>query len=304
MALVVGVFACAAWAQPMPPAEAGSLDRLNSSPRHAEWISYAAAGGDKVDAWVVYPERPGPAPVVVVVHEIFGLNDWARAVADQFAAEGFIAIAPDFLSGKAPGGSGSKGLSVDAARSINSSLDPAEVVRRIDGAVAYTTSLPAATKKFGVVGFCWGGGISFLYSTLRPDLGAAAFFYGVAPPTDTLAGIFAPLLGLYGGSDARVTSTAAPAAAELKRLGKSFEYEVYQGAGHAFLRQQDGQAGANLEASRQAWPRVVKFLKDKLEGKVGMGPDAPQLISVQAALDDCCANDVPASEQAASLASR
>ncbi len=185
-------------------------------------------------------------------------------MADQLAAEGFIAIAPDLLSGKGPGGAGSRSVDADGARALIATLDPAEVARRLDAAVAWATAQPAATKKFAVVGYCWGGGISFSYATHRPDLSAAAVFYGVAPPVSTFGAIRAPVLAFYGGSDARVTSTAAAAAAELKRLGKSFEYEVYPGAGHAFLRQQSGMAGSNMNAARKSWPRLIGFLKDKL----------------------------------------
>jgi carboxymethylenebutenolidase len=135
----------------------------------------------------------------------------------------------------------------------------------LDGAVAWAISQPAATKKFAVVGYCWGGGVSFAYATQRSDLSAAALFYGVAPPFSTLAAITAPVLAFYGGNDERVTSTAAPAAAELKRLGKSFDYEVYPGAGHAFLRQQGGMAGANLAAAQKSWPELIGFLKESLE---------------------------------------
>jgi carboxymethylenebutenolidase len=254
-----------AQSSPIPPDEAGARERLNTSPRHGEWVSYDAGAGGKVAAWVVYPERATQAPVVVVVHEIFGLSDWVRAVADQFAAEGFIAIAPDLLSGKGPGGEGSRSVDADGARALIATLDPAEVSRRLDGAVAWAISQPAATKKFAVVGYCWGGGVSFAYATQRSDLSAAALFYGVAPPFSTLAAITAPVLAFYGGNDERVTSTAAPAAAELKRLGKSFDYEVYPGAGHAFLRQQGGMAGANLAAAQKSWPELIGFLKESLE---------------------------------------
>ena len=124
--------------------------------------------GDKLTAWVVYPERSDKAPVVLVVHEIFGLSDWVRSVADQLAAEGFIAIAPDLLSGKAPGGKGSQGLSPDDARRLIAGLDPAEVTRRLNAAALYATSLPAALPKFAVIGFCWGGGVSFSYASSSP----------------------------------------------------------------------------------------------------------------------------------------
>ena len=248
----------------LPPVEAEAGDRLDSSPRHSEWVVVDAGAGDRVGAFVVYPERESPAPVVIVIHEIYGLNDWARSVADQLAAEGFLAVAPDFLSGKGPGGKGSASLSRDEARRLNSGLQPAEVVRRLNAVARYATGLPAATDNFGVVGFCWGGGMSYLYATEQPGLGAAVVYYGVSPSTAALAGVRAPVLGLYGGDDARVNATIPAAEEEMKRLGKRYEIEIYDGAGHAFLRQQNGREGANQRAAQKAWPRTVQFLKSVL----------------------------------------
>ena len=249
----------------LPPKGDDALMILNNSPRHGEWVTYTADKNDKIDAWVVYPERMNKAPVVVVIHEIYGLNDWARAVTDQLAKEGFIAIAPDLLSGKAPGGKGSQGLSNDEARALMAKLDTDEVVRRLDGAVKYATSLPAATKKFATVGFCWGGGTSFNFATEQPNLSAAVVYYGVSPDTKKLSNVKAPILGLYGGSDNRVNATIDAAEKELMRLGKNFEKEIFPGAGHAFLRQQDGMYGANMKASKGAWPKTIKFLKENLK---------------------------------------
>ncbi len=275
-----------AWGQAigLPPIEADALARLGNSPRHGEWVSVDAGGGDKVDLWVVYPERSDKAPVVIVIHEIFGLSDWVRAVADQFAAEGFIAVAPDFLSGKAPGGKGSSAVTADGARGLIATLQPAEITRRLDAAAKYGTSLPAATKEFGVVGYCWGGGISFSYATQQPDLDAAVVYYGTSPTTDTLGRVQAPVLGLYGGSDARVNATVPAAEAELKRLGKRFETETYAGAGHAFLRQQSGQSGANLAATEKAWPRTIQFLKQALVPRAALAIGA----QVADAYDPAC----------------
>lgn len=252
----------------LPPVEADALAHLAASPRHGEWVTVASAGSDTFEAWVVYPERSGPAPVVIVIHEIFGLTDWARAVADQYAAEGFVAIAPDFLSGKAPDGKGgSAALGPEASRGAIAKLTPAEILSRLDSSARYGTSLPAATKAYGVVGYCWGGGISFSWATAQPNLGAAVVYYGTSPAKEALATVKAPVLGLYGGSDARVNATVGPAQEEMKRLGKRFEAEFYEGAGHAFLRQQAGQNGANLLAAQKGWPRSVAFLKEALEGK-------------------------------------
>jgi len=248
----------------LPPVEEQAIDRLNNSPRHGEWVTINAGNGDMVDAWLVYPERSDNAPVVIVIHEIYGLTDWIRAVADQMAAEGFIAIAPDFLSGKGPAGKGSSSVSRDDARKLIRDLSWNEIVRRLDATAQYATALPAATVKYGIAGFCWGGGTSFRYATEQPNLDAAVVYYGVSPATETLGNIKAPVLGLYGGDDNRVNSTIPAAEAEMKRLGKRYEYELYNGAGHAFLRNQAGQNGDNLKAAQKAWPRMVKFLKETL----------------------------------------
>ena len=274
----------------LPPLEKDALARLAASPRHGEWVRYDAGGGDQVSAWVVYPERADKAPVVVLIHEIFGLTDWARAVADHYAAEGFIAIAPDFLSGKAPDGKGgSAELGVEASRAAIAKLDPAEILRRLDGAARYGTALPAAAKTYGTVGFCWGGGIAFSWATRQPALGAAVVYYGTSPATASLAAVKAPVLGLYGGADARVNATVPAAKAELDRLGLRFEVNTYDGAGHAFLRQQDGQNGANLKASQAAWPRSVQFLRSALEtSRADSGVSAA---SALAATDDDCGDE-------------
>jgi carboxymethylenebutenolidase len=275
----------------LPPAEAGAKQRLETSPRHGEWVTVDAGGGDKLDAWVVYPERSDRAPVVLVIHEIFGLSDWIRSTTDQLAAEGFIAVAPDLISGKAPGGKGSRAVSADEARALIAGLDPAEVVRRLDAVAKYATTLPAAVPRYAVVGFCWGGGVSFNYATEQPALGAAVVYYGTSPATQALSRIRAPVLGLYGGSDARVGATVPPAAQEMKRLGKSFEYTMFEGAGHAFLRAQDGQSGANLKATQQAWPRMVQFLRKNLEAAVSLWDDRnvevmPVTVSLECICDD------------------
>jgi carboxymethylenebutenolidase len=248
----------------IPPVEEQALDRLNKSPRHGEWVTINAGRGDRVDAWLVYPERSDNAPVVIVIHEIFGLTDWIRAVADQIAAEGYIAIAPDLLSGKGPGGGGSMSVSNDDARGLIRHLEWNEIVRRLDASAKYATNLSAATSKFGSIGFCWGGGTSYLYAAEQPDLEAAVVYYGVSPEKSRLSDIKAPVLGLYGGDDNRVNSTIPAADEEMKRLGKRYEYELFSGAGHGFLRNQNGREGANMKAAQSAWPRMVEFLNEQL----------------------------------------
>lgn len=245
-----------------PPAAEQAKAALEKSPRHGEWIDVKG-----VRAWVVYPERKDKAPVVLVVHEIFGLSDWIRAVADQLAKEGFIAVAPDLVSGHGPGGGGTDAAaSRDDVVKLVSGLPSAEVIERLNAVRDHAMKLPASSGKTAVMGFCWGGGTSFSYAAAQPDLKAAVVYYGTSPSSpEAFAAIKAPVLGLYGGDDARVNTTIDPADAEMKKLGKTYEHEIYAGAGHGFLRAQDGRDGANLRAASAAWPRTVEFLRRHME---------------------------------------
>ncbi len=250
----------------LPASEDDAGARLEASPRHTEWITIEARR-DKIEAYVVYPERPDNAPVVVVIHEIYGLTEWVRAVADQLAAEGFLAIAPDMLSGKGPNGAGSTSLDRQAAVSLMRSLQPADVTRRINMSVQYATTLPATTQRFGIIGFCWGGGTSFNFASTRYDLGAAVVYYGTSPSTESLRRIRAPVMGFYGGDDQRVNATIESAQAEMDRIGKRYAVNIYEGAGHGFLRALADRDGANMAAAEQAWPATVAFLKAELEAR-------------------------------------
>lgn len=251
-------------AQAVPASGAAAVQRLEASPRHGEWVRYDVGGGDSVTAWVVYPERRDPAPVVIVIHEIYGLTDWIRAVADQLAADGFIAVAPDLLSGKGPGGGGTASVDQQGAVRLIRALDPGEVTRRLNAAARYGVSRPAARNAVASIGFCWGGSTSFRFATMWAGLQAAVVYYGSSPPTEALGSATAKILGLYGGDDARVNATIEPAQREMARLGKTYEVEIYDGAGHGFLRAQEGRDGANLRATRQAWPRTISFLRQVL----------------------------------------
>jgi carboxymethylenebutenolidase len=250
----------------LPAPEEGAKAVLESSPRHGEWAEVKIAGREApVKLWVVYPERKDKAPVVIVISEIFGLSDWIRGVADQLARDGFIAVAPDFISGKGPNGGGTDAIaSRDEIVKLIRSVTPEDQVAVLNATRDYALKIPAANGKVGTVGYCWGGSASFNYATAQPALHAAVVYYGSSPATEKLAAIKAPVLGLYGGNDARVNATIPPAEAEMKKLGKPFTVHIYDGAGHGFLRQQAGQDGANLKASAQAWPATLAFFRQHL----------------------------------------
>jgi carboxymethylenebutenolidase len=248
------------------PGATTAAARLNASTRHGEWVTIRTnpQAGDSLRLWVVYPERSTKAPVVIVVHEIFGLSTWIRSVADRLAAEGFIAIAPDFLTGKVAV-TPPDTIAAQVATAAIRSLDPEVVQRQIDAAAAYGMALPAAQPRYGVVGFCWGGTASFQHAVHSPTVGAAVVYYGTSPPSASLASVRAPVLGLYGGNDARVGATVPPADSAMRALGKSFVHESFAGAGHGFLRGQDEATGANLAAARRAWPMTIQFFRTHLE---------------------------------------
>ena len=250
----------------LPAAATDVADRLARSPRHGEFVTIRTGASDSVRAWVVYPERATKAPVVVVVHEIYGLSTWVRGVADQLAADGFIAIAPDLLTGKATPAAGSDTLTQVAATTAIRTLAAFDVQRQLAAVGAYGMALPAAAGRYGTVGFCWGGSSSFAHAVASPrGLGGAVVYYGTSPESASLASVTAPVLGLYAADDARVNATVPPADSAMRALGKSFDPHTFAGAGHGFLRQQDGRNGANLAASRQAWPLTLAFLRANLD---------------------------------------
>lgn len=253
--------------------------KLEKSPRHQEWVQIKH-DNRTVQAFIVHPETKGKAPAVLVIHEIFGLSDWARSVADDLAAKGYIAIAPDFLSGMGPnGGKSSDFPSVDAAREANSKLDPDQVTADLNATADYLKKLPSFNGKLAVAGFCWGGGQSFRFATNRKDLSAAFIFYG--PPPKDLSTITAPVYGFYGGADNRISSTVPDTEQAMKQAGKKYDPVIYEGAGHGFMRSGEDPANeaaisnsaddpdskkkhdmavANKKARTEAWDRWLKLL--------------------------------------------
>ncbi len=223
--------------------------KLKASSRHREWVT-VKHDGRSVETFIVYPESKDKKPVVVIIHEIFGLSDWAQNLADEVAAAGYVAIAPDLLSGMAPGGGRTPDFSGDKVTEAVSHLNPDQVTADLNAAADYALKLPASNGKLFVAGFCWGGGQTFRFGTNRGDLSAAFVFYGPSPDKDAMARIKAPVYGFYAGNDQRIDGTIPDSIAQMKAAGKTYEPVIYEGAGHGFMRA--GEAPDAKEPDRKA----------------------------------------------------
>ena len=236
--------------------------RLEKSPRHQEWVA-VKAGDRTVQSFIVYPEVSHKATAVVLIHEIFGLTDWVRGVADQFAEAGYIAIAPDLLSGMGPDGGRTVDIPSDRVREHIGKLPPDQITADLNAVADYVTKLPAANGKLVVGGFCWGGSQTFRFATNRANLDAALVFYGTGTDNqEAIARIRTSVYGFYGGNDARVNATIPTSEALMKEAGKFYEPVVYEGAGHGFMRsgEQPEAQEANRDAREKAWARVKAIL--------------------------------------------
>lgn len=249
------------------PAQDWAKARLEQSPRHLEWAKIKH-GDREVNSFIAYPEVKEKATAVIVIHEIFGLSDWARSVTDQLAAAGYIAIAPDLLSGAAPGGGGTAELgSGDAVRKAISALPADQITADLNAAVEYAAKLPACNGRVVVAGFCWGGSQSFRFATNNKAIKAAFVFYGTGPEKEEeIARIGCPVYGFYAGNDARVTATVSKTAEQMKNAGKPYEPVIYDGAGHGFMRAGEDPA-TTREADKRARDEAWKRWKDLL-GKI------------------------------------
>jgi len=238
--------------------------RLEKSPRHLEWVKVKNGNRD-VNCYVAYPEVKDKAAAVIVIHEIFGLTDWVRSVTDQLAEAGYIAIAPDLLSGMGPGGGGTAELGGrDAVGKAIRNLPPEQVTADLNAVAAYLAEQPSCNGKIAVAGFCWGGGQSFRYATNNKKLKAAFVFYGPPPSKEDMAKIECPVYGFYGGEDNRITSTVPDTSEQMKKLGKKDEPVTYDGAGHGFMRageDPEDKRPANKKARDAAWKRWKDLLK-------------------------------------------
>ncbi len=236
-------------------------DKLAKSPRHQEWVT-VKHDGRSVETFVVYPESKDKRPVVLIIHEIFGMTDWVQDLADQVAAAGYIAVAPDLLSGMGPNGGRSSSFAEGKATEAVSHLNPDQVTADLNAAADYANKIPASNGKLYVAGFCWGGSQSFRFATNRADLSAAFVFYGAPPDKDAMARINAPVYGFFAGNDARIGAMLPDAIANMKAAGKTFEPVTYDGAGHGFMRAGEAPDAndANKKARTEAWERWKSLL--------------------------------------------
>lgn len=236
---------------------------LANSPRHHEWVTLSHDNRE-VEAFVVYPETNDEAKSVIVIHENRGLNDWARLFADKLAAEGYLVIAPDLISNTVDGINKTTDFeNSDKARDAIYALDDAQVTADLDAAFNYIKNDSASTGEVAVIGFCWGGSQTFRYATNNSEISSAHVFYGTAPKEESVfSEIAAPVYGYYGGNDNRVNSTLEETDTFMKNAGKSFKYEIYDGAGHAFMRSGHSATAndPNKLAHDQAWERLLNLL--------------------------------------------
>jgi carboxymethylenebutenolidase len=277
---------------------------LAKSPRHGEYV--ALKHGDRtVQAFVVYPEVKQKAPVIVMIHEIFGLSDWAKEMADELAAQGFIVIAPDLLSGAGPNGGGSDAIPAADVTKAVSGLSADQVTADLDAVADYAKKIPSANGKIFVAGFCWGGGKSFAFATHRHDLSAAFVFYG--PPPPDLTTITAPVYGFYAENDARISATVPATTEAMKAAGKKYDPVIYPGAGHGFMRAGEDPTNTvpgNKTARDEGFKRLVMLI-NKVNSGASATNHSPRTVrakaaAVKAAAAVSCHDEMPAGKSVAS----
>ncbi len=245
---------------------------VDKSPRRREWVS-VKHDARSVESFVCYPQSQGKAPAMVVIHEIFGMTDWVENVTDEFAEAGFIAVAPDLLSGMAPNGGRTKdfppsegGGGFGPAGQAIGKLPPDQITADLNAVADYCKSLPACNGKVCVVGFSWGGSQAFRFATNRRDLSAACVFYGGGPAPEAIANIQAPVYGFYAGTDTRINAGLPQTQEQMKAAGKFYEIVTYEGAAHGFMRsgEQPGATEADRKAREAAWIQI-KALQAKFK---------------------------------------
>lgn len=239
--------------------------RLENSPRHLEWVK-VKNGNREVNSFIAFPEVKTKATAVIVIHEIFGLSDWVRGVTDQLAAEGYIAIAPDLLTGMGPNGTGSKELGLSGAREVIGNLPADQITADLNACVDYCKKLPSCNGKVVVCGFCWGGRQTFRFANNNNEVNAFFPFYGDAPAkAEDAAKVKGPIYGFFAANDNRVNSSL-PKAGEFYKANKvPFDFVTYETGGHGFMRRgedpTDKDAENQKKARAEAWKRWLELLK-------------------------------------------
>ncbi|MEP1151312.1 MAG: dienelactone hydrolase family protein [Balneola sp.] len=246
-----------------------AVKQLEDSPRHHEWVTIESSGRT-MHNFVAYPERSDKAPVFIVIHENRGLNDWARSFTDQLAGKGFIAIAPDIISNTVDGYEKTTDFETsDAARSAIYELDSENVTQDLKAVLKYAKSIKAGNGEVYVVGFCWGGSQSFRFATnAGDDIKAAMVFYGTGPQdASEYSSIEVPVYGFYGGADNRVNATIEGSEDAMNSYNKTYMYEIYEGAGHAYMRSGDDpnaeKDNPNVMARNASWERLLNIVEGR-----------------------------------------
>lgn len=259
--VLISLLTVAFVAAPLAHGQDWAKAALDKSPRHGEWVT-VKHGDRAVETFVVYPESKSKTPVVLVIHEIFGMSDWVQDLADQVAAAGYIAVAPDLLSGMGANGGRSNSFSSDAVREAVGKLNADQITADLNAVADYALKLPSSSGKLFVGGFCWGGSQSFRFATNRTDLAAAFVFYGGPPENDAMPRIKAPVFGFYAGNDARIDATIPDTITAMKAAGKAYDPVTYDGAGHGFMRAGEAPDAndANKKARTDAWARWKTLL--------------------------------------------
>ncbi len=255
--------AATGWGAASLGAQDWARQAVDKSPRRREWVT-VKHDSRSIESFVAYPQSPDKAPAMVVIHEIFGMTDWVESVTDEFAAAGYVAIAPDLLSGMGPDGGRTKDIPANGVGQAIGKLPPDQITADLNAVADYVKKLPACNGKVCVVGFSWGGGQSFRFATNRKDLSAAFVCYGTGPAAEAIPNIQAPVYGFYAGADARVNASIPATQEQMKAAGKFFEPVTYEGAAHGFMRAgaQPDATDPNKKARAEAWVKL-KALRDK-----------------------------------------
>ncbi|UFX02518.1 dienelactone hydrolase family protein [Sinorhizobium medicae WSM1115] len=257
---LAGTAAAAAAIAPMLAANSAKAEIIAETDERIKGEDITYPGGDgEMKGYLVKPaEMSGKLPAVIVIHENRGLNPHIRDVARRMALEGFLALAPDFLSpeGGTPGDE-------DKAREMIGALDASATNANAVAAVAFLKGHAESTANVGAIGFCWGGGLVNRLAVNAPDLKAGVAYYGAQPKAEDVPKIKAALLLHYAGLDERINAGIEAYRKALTENGKDATIHVYEGVNHAFNNDTSA-ARYDKEAADLAWQRTVEFLKAKL----------------------------------------